>query len=301
MAKKDEGKSDLQPMGAPLESLARRPKKGSPPLDARLVPAVGRAEKRRAKEPTAVGWDWFDPLPPLKAATADPAEPSKPAAPAPAERVGHPTAPGLAWDFLDRKPRRRRKKSPASARILAAAVTEFAERGYFGGRMDRIAAGAECNKALIHYYFKDKAGLYRSVLLSVLKEALTGLSDILADDPPADVLLVRLVDALLDRGGPRSERLMMLRREILEGGERLAAVLAEAGADSVLTRLAEKLAPALKPGLDPRLLIAWLVGMCLTARLARPFLPASSLEDRSKFPALERSGILSLLKHGALA
>jgi TetR/AcrR family transcriptional regulator len=52
----------------------------------------------------------------------------------------------------------------ARARILEAALREFAEKGLAGARTDQIAAQAGVNKALIYYYFESKEKLYSAVL-----------------------------------------------------------------------------------------------------------------------------------------
>ncbi len=52
----------------------------------------------------------------------------------------------------------------AKENIRKAAKTEFAERGFQGARMAKIAESAGVNKALIHYYFTNKEGLYEEVL-----------------------------------------------------------------------------------------------------------------------------------------
>ena len=49
-------------------------------------------------------------------------------------------------------------------RLLAAAAREFAARGFAGASVDRIAAGAGVNKAMIYYHFKSKAALYRVII-----------------------------------------------------------------------------------------------------------------------------------------
>jgi TetR/AcrR family transcriptional regulator len=49
-------------------------------------------------------------------------------------------------------------------RIMRSAKKEFSERGFSGARMSKIAKNAGVNKALIHYYFKDKETLYLEVL-----------------------------------------------------------------------------------------------------------------------------------------
>jgi AcrR family transcriptional regulator len=52
---------------------------------------------------------------------------------------------------------------------MKAAKKEFSERGFSGARMSGIASGAGVNKALIHYYFKDKDTLYLDVLKRVFR------------------------------------------------------------------------------------------------------------------------------------
>ena len=66
----------------------------------------------------------------------------------------------------------RKPKAPEAnrARILAAATTEFAARGYEGASMDSIAARTQTTRALINYYFGSKEKLYLAVLERVYAE-----------------------------------------------------------------------------------------------------------------------------------
>jgi AcrR family transcriptional regulator len=50
------------------------------------------------------------------------------------------------------------------ARILGAAVAEFARYGLGGARVDRIAQRAGANKRMLYYYFGDKDGLFLAAL-----------------------------------------------------------------------------------------------------------------------------------------
>ncbi|MFU8946469.1 TetR family transcriptional regulator [Mycetocola zhadangensis] len=54
------------------------------------------------------------------------------------------------------------------ARILSAAVAEFAAHGYAGGRVDRIAKDAESNVRMIYAYFGNKSGLFDAALSDAL-------------------------------------------------------------------------------------------------------------------------------------
>ena len=49
-------------------------------------------------------------------------------------------------------------------RILAAALREFADRGFAGARVDAIARRSGCNKRMLYHYYGDKEGLFRAVL-----------------------------------------------------------------------------------------------------------------------------------------
>ncbi len=49
-------------------------------------------------------------------------------------------------------------------RILAAALAEFSDKGFAGGRVDSIARRARINKRMLYHYFGDKVGLYEAIL-----------------------------------------------------------------------------------------------------------------------------------------
>lgn len=54
-------------------------------------------------------------------------------------------------------------------RILAAATREFAEQGFAGARINRIAVEASANKQLIYRYFGGKQELYEAVLVEMTR------------------------------------------------------------------------------------------------------------------------------------
>src|SRR5579864_5983765 len=60
----------------------------------------------------------------------------------------------------DVPPARTRDAVRTKARLLDAARDEFAEYGIAGARVERIAAAAGCNKAMIYRYFDDKDALF---------------------------------------------------------------------------------------------------------------------------------------------
>ena len=84
--------------------------------------------------------------------------------------------------------------SDTGAKILTAARAEFARYGLAGGRVDRIAADAGVNKAMIYYHFRSKENLYFEAVASVLKEAAGSISGLADSHDSLESLLVAIAD-----------------------------------------------------------------------------------------------------------
>jgi TetR/AcrR family transcriptional regulator len=128
--------------------------------------------------------------------------PGGPAAAGPPE----PTAagPGAAGPRRAPSPAERQRDAGRSRQaLLAAALDEFAERGYAGARVADIARRAGVNKQLINYYFGSKEGLY----LALQQEWLDREEGFAGPDVPLPELVTRyLADVLAE---PRAARLML--------------------------------------------------------------------------------------------
>jgi AcrR family transcriptional regulator len=59
---------------------------------------------------------------------------------------------------------RTRDAARTQSELIAVATEEFARLGYFGARVDDIAARSATTKRMIYYYFGDKEGLFAAVL-----------------------------------------------------------------------------------------------------------------------------------------
>jgi TetR/AcrR family transcriptional regulator len=105
--------------------------------------------------------------------------------------------------------------------ILDAAAREFAERGYAGARVDRIARRAAVNKAMLYYHFASKRQLYRTLLRRMFARAADRLNAIAgsAAAPPAKLDRVIAELAALIQEHPVFPAIMM--REVAEGGAHL--------------------------------------------------------------------------------
>lgn len=88
-------------------------------------------------------------------------------------------------------------------RLLDVARDEFAEFGYAGARVGRIADRAEVNKQLISYYFGGKEGLYQEMQRERLREESESTT---LDVPVEQMMRWYLESALKD---PRAVRLSL--------------------------------------------------------------------------------------------
>ena len=114
-------------------------------------------------------------------------------------------------------------RSPRASpdRILAVAAFEFAERGFAGARVDRIARRAHVNKAMLYYHFSSKQHLYRTLLRRMFTLAAARLQAIAESAAsPADKVAGALaaMAAFIEEHAP-FPRIML--REVAEGGVHL--------------------------------------------------------------------------------
>lgn len=79
-------------------------------------------------------------------------------------------------------------------KILKVAARHFAEYGYEGARMDRIAEEAQVNKASIYYNIGKKGALYGMVLNDSFERGFGAFYDKLESDMPAEKKLAGYVN-----------------------------------------------------------------------------------------------------------
>jgi len=106
-------------------------------------------------------------------------------------------------------------------RIFAAAAHEFAARGFAATTVDRIAASAKLNKAMIYYHFGSKAQLYREILRDMFQAVGARVATVAASSAtPADKVR-QFVEAIAIEAEARPHFPPIWFREIAERGQHL--------------------------------------------------------------------------------
>ena len=128
-------------------------------------------------------------------------------------------------------PKTKRERNPEETRrkILDAAETEFARKGYDGTRLRDVALAVGVHHALLHHYFKDKEGLFRAVLERALEGVSSRAFDILRSPGDLRELTTNFVDTLVDFLAENQSLALILHFASLDEGSPAYAVCEELG------------------------------------------------------------------------
>jgi AcrR family transcriptional regulator len=179
--------------------------------------------------------------------------------------------------------RRRPRADATGARVIRAAGTLFAERGFHGTTMRDIAERAGANVASGHYHFGSKRDLYLAVLRAAFAEVrgLLERGGVQVDESALDAMTPAELEALLEKrlalmlgsllGPPPSLHGTLMMREMLDPSDALPIVVSEfiQPMTADIAAIVRRLAPRLD---EERVFwcVASIVGQALFYRLTRP-------------------------------
>jgi len=140
--------------------------------------------------------------------------------------------------------RKRLSAEERRARILIAAVREFARDGYDSTKMDSIAARAEITKPVLYDHFSSKQALFMAVLKSIRDGLIAKGKTIVQEDANPEQKFRRAVDAFLQfiEQSPDAARVLLM----IPAGDPVAAKLSheiQAGASAGIAGLLADLMP----------------------------------------------------------
>jgi AcrR family transcriptional regulator len=107
-----------------------------------------------------------------------------------------------------------------AASIFRAAAEEFAARGFDAAGVDRIAARAAVNKAMIYYHFENKRALYTEVLRDMFRAVGARARAIADGSGTAPEKLDRWIDTVIEEAARRPWFPPIMLRELAAGAPR---------------------------------------------------------------------------------
>ena len=191
--------------------------------------------------------------------------------------------------------------------IFDAALRVFAREGRRGARMQAIADAADINKAMLHYYFRDKETLYEEVFAYTMQQFMASFGESLKEAPTFEETLRVFIDGYVEfvRSDEAAMRLMV--QENLAGGTLLGEHLREAkqsgnAPPKILIDTIEAAADAGEiRSVDPHHTVLSVVSTCLFFFVARPtvqIIHPDATEDWNAFVEDRKEHLFDLIYHG---
>jgi AcrR family transcriptional regulator len=208
----------------------------------------------------------------------------------------------------------KKRKSPGSSvesdtrgRILDAALAEFAEYGFAGARVDRIARQAGINKAMIYYHFNSKDRLYESAIEEYVSGFIGELSGKMSAGGDIESVLGFMADTYRHVLGSDPYARQILLRELADPrGKilgRIASVVRDSGVPATLAAILREgtEAKGFRP-VDIRQALASFVLMNVGYFLLAPVVnEVLALEDTENFASQRRAAVVDLFLNGVRA
>ncbi len=105
------------------------------------------------------------------------------------------------------------------AKILNAARQVFVEKGLDGARMQEIADRAGVNKALLHYYYRNKENLYQEIIRSTFSQFFQTVTNIINSTHPVEEQIRFFIEQHINFIHQNRDFLKLLGYELLRGNE----------------------------------------------------------------------------------
>jgi AcrR family transcriptional regulator len=121
------------------------------------------------------------------------------------------------------RPARTRAPEQTRRNILEAAIAEFSQKGFAGGRVDDIAARTRTTKRMIYYYFGGKEQLYAAVLERLYGGMRDAEQALRLDALPPEEALRRMVEITFDHHAAHPEFVRLVSVENIHDARIVAA------------------------------------------------------------------------------
>jgi len=195
------------------------------------------------------------------------------------------------------------------AKILDSALEVFVKKGRHGAKMQEIADKAGINKALVHYYYRNKENLYAKILEMVFRRFFPKLEKALSPDNTFAEQLRTIINAYVDLLNRNRHIPVFMAKELSEGGETVSRVISGLMQDDKIKfprLLFEAIEKAIESGeirkIDPRQFILTLIGSCIFYAVARPivfaFLNDNDEMNTKDFIEKRKDAIFDILYYG---
>ncbi|MEI7982080.1 MAG: TetR/AcrR family transcriptional regulator [Bacteroidota bacterium] len=159
-------------------------------------------------------------------------------------------------------------------RILKAARQIFHKKGFNGARMQEIADLAEINKALLHYYFRNKESLFEKVFNDSFSQMVSKMSEIFLSEMPLMSKVEVFVSFYFDFISIHSFIVHFIINALYEKPERLREIILRQNVspESLLEKIHKQLKEEMGLEIDPLHIYVNILGLVIFPVIAKPLI-----------------------------
>ncbi|MDI9870345.1 TetR/AcrR family transcriptional regulator [Flectobacillus roseus] len=158
-------------------------------------------------------------------------------------------------------------------KILIAARKVFIEKGWDGARMQEIADNAGINKALLHYYFRNKEQLFKRVFAGIVGKLIPNLNTIIQSEQPIFEKIQAFIDAYIDFLLANQELPLFVANELSRNANLIVGAFEENGLKPMIGKMVMEIFQAIENKqirpINPAHLLMNIVSMCVFPFMGR--------------------------------
>ena len=192
--------------------------------------------------------------------------------------------------------------------IFDAALRVFSRKGKDGARMQEIADEAGINKAMLHYYFRNKESLYGAVFVHVSNRFFSEIDRVVAPGRSFGETMKDMIHVYMDMHAAQPEVARLWVQENLNGAPVARAIIERHregdrpyGPHRLLARIREAVDSGEIRPVDPVHLMMSVLGMTVMTFIATPALsvfdPSLRIDSAAMIEARKKH-IVEVLSHG---
>lgn len=181
------------------------------------------------------------------------------------------------------------RKETTEEKILRAARATFHKKGMEGARMQEIADRAGINKAMLHYYFRNKKQLFESVFMEDFRALAPELIHILSSDQPLFEKIKTFADRYITLIQSHPYLPVFILSELSREPQKIVDKVAGSGIidpKKFIDQVREEANKGKIRQVDPLQLMVNLVSMCIFPFIGKPMLKVILKLDEFQFQQL---------------
>lgn len=159
-------------------------------------------------------------------------------------------------------------------KILDVATEVFQQRGYAGARMQDIADKAEINRAMLHYYYRNKEKLFEGIFKNAFGKLIPNINEVFESDAPLFDKIRLVVDRYIGMVFQNRNLPMFVLHELQQNPQKFVDNFFTTGNKPNPTKLIMQIQQEIQEGkirpIDPRHLVVNMLSMCMFPFIGQP-------------------------------